>query len=55
MAVIFEGMREDENSVTILGRDEVTGEIYSQTESHNGSSWDRENAIDKAMEGALNH
>ena len=50
----FESMYEDEDSVTIVSRDE-NGTAYSETVSHNGSDWGRNNARDEAMERALNH
>ena len=49
---ILDGIREDENSVTVWGRDEY-GDVHSETVSHNGSDWDRNNAMDEAMERAL--
>lgn len=43
-----------DNSVTVTARDVETGELYSATVSHNGSDWDTNNALDKAMEEAHN-
>ena len=44
---------EDENTVTVIAKDD-DGKSYVSSESHNGSSWDRNNAIEKATTDALN-
>ena len=44
---------EDENTVTVIAKDE-DGVSYVSTETHSGSSYDRESAIEHATENALN-
>ena len=44
---------EDDNTVTVIAKDD-DGKSYVSSESHNGSSWDRNDAIEKASEDALN-
>lgn len=44
---------EDDNTVTVVAKDEE-GNSYVSSCSHNGSSWDRDNAIESATSDALN-
>ena len=44
---------EDDNTVTVIAKDD-DGRSYVSTETHSGSSYDRENAIEHATEHALN-
>ena len=46
---------ETDDQITVVAEDDYNGRVYSETVSHNGSSWDRNNAKDEAIRRAMNH
>jgi len=55
MAMQLMNVIETDEAVTAIAKDDYNDRVYSETVTHNGSSWDRANAKDEAIRRALNH
>ena len=55
MSINIKNIIETDDQITVVAEDDYNGQVYSETVSHNGSSWDRNNAKDEAIRRALNH
>lgn len=55
MSLRIKNIIETDDQITVVAEDEDSGRVYSETVSHNGSSWSRNDAKDEAIRRALNH
>ena len=55
MSINIKNIIETDDQITVVAEDDYNGQVYTETVSHNRSSWDRNNAKDEAIRRALNH